>query len=65
MQRNPFLTNSTPPISEEKEQPRDPLDVRALLTNTSKAVITPSGELKVKSDGEVKSVELMKERYWG
>ncbi|NUM36370.1 MAG: hypothetical protein HUU50_17660 [Candidatus Brocadiae bacterium] len=66
---NPFKQNgSSQNASQTKEQVRDPLDVRELLTdNTKKAVITPNGELKVKGGNmkEKAGVELMKERYWG
>ena len=52
----------------EKDYPKDPLDVRELLTDsTRKAMITSDGELQIKTrnDKEKPSVELMKERYWG
>ena len=59
---NPFTVN------QDKEQLRDPLDVRNLLTdNSRKAVITSNGELQLQDSnpGESPKVELMKERYWG
>lgn len=66
---NPFQSQAQPVSAsgKDKEEIRDPLEVRDLLTDgTRKAVITADGELKIQGKTHDKaSVELMKERYWG
>lgn len=68
-QFHPFKQNNTQQKPDNKERVHDPLDVRSLLTDsTRKAMITADGELKIKDEqGNTngQGVELMKERYWG
>lgn len=68
-QFHPFKHGSVQQKPDGKEKVHDPLDVRSLLTDsTRKAVITADGELKIRDEHGTaggQGVELMKERYWG